>query len=101
MEKWYKYAVVFVGLALSCIIGTVTTLSYFKTTVREAVSEALDPVRADVSTLKIQMEKLMPDVNALHTDMTLLTYRISAAERPQSPRFSPYKSKLDEKKDFE
>jgi len=101
MEKWYKYADVFVGLALSCIIGTVATLGYFKSTVKEAVSEALNPIQSDVSVLKIQMEKLIPDVNAVHTDMTLLTYRLSAMERPQSPRLSTYKSKQDEKKDFE
>jgi len=101
MEKWYKYAVLFVGLALSCIIGTVATLGYFKATVKEAVTEAVDPIKQDVSILKMQMEKLIPDLNSVHTDLTLLTYRISAAERPQSPRFSPYKSKQDEKKDFE
>lgn len=97
MEKWYKYAVVFVGLALSCIIGTVTTLSYFKSTVREAVSEAIEPIKNRVQIL----ENKQPDLSALQANLALLTYRINAIDRPREPRFNDYSSKRDEKKDFE
>lgn len=97
MEKWYKYAVVFVGLALSCIIGTVATLGYFKSTVREAVSEAIEPIKTRIQVL----ENKQPDIFTLQTNLALLTYRVNAIDRPREPKFNDYRNKRDEKNDFE
>jgi hypothetical protein len=97
MERWYKYAVVFVGIALSCVIGTVTVLGYFKSTVKEAVTEALEPIKKRIEIL----ENKQPDISTLQTNLALLTYRINAIDRPREPSFNEYRNKRDEQKDFQ
>lgn len=79
-DNFYKYAAIFASLIVVTITGTVTTLTYGKKIVKEAITEAMAEMKEKYDDLKKDHDALALKVSQNQSVISANSYRVDVLD---------------------